>query len=662
MNFYSSSSEERVHAADAQPLAPAAWMCLCAAIILLLWGTWLKGPVGWAMVLLVATALLGAVLYMALLWPRRAATGISSHELQNLQLLYNAVEQNPDSMLLVDLNGHLVYANQAFYKHTGYAREEALGRPSLDVSANGISAQERVHMRQLVEQGVPWRSILNNRRKDGSTLAESICISPVRDAQGQLTHFMELKQDITERLQAQQRITQLLNFDTLTLLPNRFALSRKLQELLDKSKETGAKDSGYWHALLLLDMDRFAKFNAGRGIEWGDALLRAIALKLSSLVPQSAWVARTNADEFAVVLENVALSRLDARMMCYALATELQRGLSAQVVMHQKSELVQVSFCMGMTVFPFVEPSRKNDSVDHILRRASMAMHQAKSKGVGQIHTFSESLVEVNQRNLEIEKGLYEALQKDQLRLFIQTQVDMEDRVTSIEVLLRWEHPEQGLISPGQFIPVAEESDLIVQLGDWVLKQIESLLSHPSVYEAGLGISVNISARQFQQPDFIAKIKALVERTGSKRGRLTLEVTESMVLNDVEDAIHTMVALRGIGVDFALDDFGTGYSSLSYLQRLPIQEIKIDQSFIHDLEPDAESGALVQALLMVAKRLGLRVVAEGVESAEQAEVLRAWDPAILCQGYLFSRPIPAAEWLEQLGQPPLANAQPVIGP
>lgn len=605
-----------------------------------------QGPVGWAIVLMVMTVVLLVSLWLwwQLQGPHHLYAGTA-----DAGLVFAAVDQSPESMAVVDYEGNLLYANQTFLGRTGYTLDEVIGKPARSISSNGMTEQQRTQMRATVERGEVWRSVMANRRKDGSEIKEGVSIAPLKDDALSITAFVELKQDITELLAARERVSQLLNFDALTLLPNRWALSAKLDEMVQNS-EGFPIEPEYWHALMLVDIDNFSKFNAGHGIHSGDALLRAVAQKMQSLLPPNAWLARTTGDEFAVVLRDAAKSRLDARMMVYVLATELQRGLAHQVLATEDLESVSVSFCIGITVFPFSEPARKRDSEDHIYRRATMALAQAKSQGLGQVHAFSEALQENTQRKLAVERGLYEALSHDHLKMYVQKQVDINGEVRAVEVLLRWQPPGQGMVSPGVFIPVAEESPLIVQLGDWVLERAVQLLCHPLLRQNKISVSVNISARQFAQSDFVEKVGSLIGAAKLETGRLTLEVTESMVLGDVDEAIQTMTRLNALGVQCALDDFGTGYSSLAYLHRLPIHEIKIDQSFIHHLDPDAKSGALVQALLMVAKSLQLRVVAEGVEESDQAALLHAWYPAILCQGYLYSKPIPAQEWLNELAR------------
>lgn len=567
-----------------------------------------------------------------------------------LDLLHQAIEQSPDVISIVDLQGRLAYVNQAFEAQTGYARNEVLGRYSREVSATGLSAQDRHHMRETTASGHVWRSILHNRRRDDSVVVESVSISPVHNSQGRLTHFIENRHDLSERLEAEQRILKLQNFDTVTQLPNRFAIKRRLDSLLLRQRMQRVTDTGSpmdWHGLLLVDLDRFRKFNDARGAAWGDALLQAMALQLSQLLPEDAWLGRHTSDQFCVIVEHAGIDRQTARQYTQSVAEQLQSGLRELVcVLDTGEEHIPVSTGIGYTVFPFTEPGIQTDSSDHVMRRAHVALHHAKLRGAGQIHAYSEALADSAARSLQIERDLHVALQRGELQLFVQPQVDMEGRVRSVEALVRWQHPQEGMVSPGTFIPIAEDAGLIVPLGDWVLEQACAMLADARVVAGRYGVSVNVSALQFEQPNFVDKLAALLQRTGIDPSRLTLEMTESLLLKDVELTIRTMEGIRALGVEFALDDFGTGYSSLAYLMRLPIQEIKMDQSFVRALDPNTVGGALVEALLMVAKRKGLRVVAEGVEHAHQAELLQAWEPAILCQGYLFSKPLLAEAWMQ----------------
>lgn len=565
-----------------------------------------------------------------------------------VSLLYQAIEQSPDSVLIADVSKRVRYVNAAFEQQSGYTRSEAMGKPVSEVSTTGFTAEMREVLNANMRSGQVWRGLLENQRKDGRKVTESVSISPLFE-DGVLTHYVEVKQDVTQRLQTEEQIAFLQNFDGLTRLPNRYALLGLLEKLLLEarlSKRTASQSMPSWHAMLQVDLDRFKKFNDARGSAWSDALLQALALRLRSLVPNEAFLARTTADQFAIVMLHVGDTRQSSRLQAYALATDLLLALDYLDVNHEGSERVPISCGIGFTVFPFVGPDLKQDAAEHIMRRCSIALNRAKAQGVGKIHAYSEAMAEFAQRSLKLEKELHAALQFGHLRLHVQPQVDMFGHVKGVEALVRWQHPVDGLVSPGEFIPIAEESGLIVPLGDWVLQQVCELLAHPKVKAGGYMLSANVSALQLQEHDFVAKLTGLIQRTGIDARLLTLEVTESVLLEDVDAMIQKMVVLRALGVQFAIDDFGTGFSSLAYLIRLPIQEIKIDRSFIHQLEPDAPSGALVQALLMVAKSQKLRVVAEGVEEWRQAQLLQAWEPSILCQGYLLSKPIPVEDWLQ----------------
>lgn len=610
------------------------------------WVQWLG--VTYTMVFLLGVIFFGRQRFERQLHLQQLALNELREHKREVSLLYQAIEQIPDSVSIVDAMGHLRYVNAAFERRSGYARNEVLGKPSREVSATGLTAEMSEELREKMQAGKAWRGLLKNKRKDGNSVTESVSVSPVFENEV-LTGYVELKQDLSERIQAEERISFLQNFDGLTQLPNRYALLARLEKLLLQSrvrKRMASKTGPTWHAMLQIDMDRFKKFNEARGSAWSDALLQALALRLRSLIPVDAFLARTTADQFAIVIEHAGNSRESSRLQAYALGNDLLLALDYLDVSHEGYERVPISCGIGFTVFPFVEPGLTQDAAEHIMRRCSVALNQAKLQGVGKIHAYSEAMAEFAQRSLKLEKELHAALEHGHLRLYVQPQVNMFGKVTGAEALVRWLHPVDGLVSPGEFIPIAEESGLIIPVGDWVLQQVCELLAHPTVKAGGYNLSANVSALQLQEHDFVSKLTALIQRTGIDAQRLTLEVTETMLLADVDAMIQKMVALHALGIQFAIDDFGTGYSSLGYLMRLPIQEIKMDQSFIRDLDPDAPSGALVQALLMVAKSQKLRVVAEGVEVWKQAQVLQAWEPSILCQGYLFSKPIPMEQWLE----------------
>lgn len=301
---------------------------------------------------------------------------------------------------------------------------------------------------------------------------------------------------------------------------------------------------------------------------------------------------------------------------------------------------------MGITLYP----QSANDVAHDALRRAGTALHRAKQAGGGRAAFFEQGRGEAAEQRFRVERELRQAIGAGELRLYLQSQVDVLGQLTGAEVLVRWQHPRDGLVAPAVFIPVAEESDLIVSLGGWVLTHACALLAQPVFHERRLRLSVNLSARQFRQAGFVPQLSALLAASGADPRLLTLEVTEGLVIDDFEDAVAKMGELAALGVDISLDDFGTGYSSLAYLKRLPIQEIKIDRSFVHDAPTNADDGVLVEGILSVARHFGLRVVAEGVETREQADFLSRRAPDIVYQGYLFGRPEPEADWLARAAQ------------
>lgn len=577
----------------------------------------------------------------------------SEHELRKLSL---AVEQCPASIVITDMQTHVVYANQAFLQRSGYALQEVLGRPTREVSITGMDDAQRQQVQELLAKGQTWQGDLRNRRKDGRLVVEDVRVAPLHDEFGVPTHYVELKQDITDRIKAEATIHQLSHYDRITGLPNRFAFLKRLMELKEQSKGLRCEISPCpRHGLLVLDVDRFTNFNDVHGSVQGDQLLRAVAVCLSGLVPSSGLLVRNSGDEFAIVLENLAVDVSNAELLTKAFAQRLLEALSADPLwLDGVHDGVRVTCCIGMCVFPELA----NDSEIEALRRANTALHEAKSRGPGHAVIFQEVMAENASRRYRIEKGLRRAVGEGELRLFLQGQYNAEGVAMGVEALVRWENPERGLLSPGAFIPVAEESDLIVLLGDWMLEQTCRLLVRPELVERRLQLSVNVSARQFLQTDFVAKLQALLAFTEADPSRLTLEVTEGLVLGDFDEAAHRMLQLREMGIQFALDDFGTGYSSMAYLKRLPIQELKIDQSFVRDMNKSQQTEALVEAILWVAHRFGLRVVAEGVETPAQAALLHAWEPKILCQGFLYDQPIPWQAWVaryvQQL-QPPVTD-------
>ena len=437
-----------------------------------------------------------------------------------------------------------------------------------------------------------------------------------------------LKDDIAEREKAEAKVNELAFFDPLTGLPNRRLLLDRLKQTMTTSLRTGTHA-----ALLLIDLDRFKTLNDTLGHDMGDMLLKHVAQRLTACIRAGDTVARLGGDEFVLVLTNLSVSEREA-----ANQTEVA-GEKILAVLRQPYMLKEVSYrstpSIGATLFNGLQTD-----VDGLLRQADLAMYRSKDAGRDAMRFFDPEMEEAVLKRASLESDLREAIQEQQFLLHYQAQV-ADGRLTGAEVLVRWQHPRRDLMSPADFIPLAEETGLIMPLGLWVLEaacaRLAAWATEPAM--AHLTIAVNVSAQQFRQGDFVEMVLAVINATGVNPQRLKLELTESVLVQDVESIIGKMYMLRSKGVGFALDDFGTGYSSLTYLRRLPLDQLKIDQSFVRDLLVNPNDAAIARTIIALAQSLGLGVIAEGVETEKQCEFLAA-SGCHAYQGYLFGRPLP----------------------
>ncbi|MDD0837279.1 EAL domain-containing protein [Curvibacter sp. HBC61] len=567
-------------------------------------------------------------------------------ELRKLQL---AVEQSPECIVITDLAQRIEYANPALERSLGLSPGEALGRLSGELSTLGLSAQQQGELQQARLQGEGWSGELSRRRRDGQSCVEWLVVAPIRQPDGAVTHWVEIKHDITERRRAAAEIHRLAYFDSLTGLPNRAALLERLQML--SWRDTPPQ------ALLQLNLARFRTFNEARGQEVGDRLLRAVAQRLGQGLPEGGRTYRLGADEFAILLpgqerdETVAAARAlaFAERLHAALQEPLSLGEGAAAAEGGASEdSCRVACCLGITLYP----QRGDDAPQDGLRRCGTALHDARARGPGHSRFYEPGMAEAAERRFVLERELRQAVAGDELVIYLQSQVNTQGTLCGAEVLVRWQHPQRGLVPPGEFIPVAEESGLIVAVGDWVLLRACQWLARHAPDLPGFRLSVNLSPRQFARPGFVEHLQACLRDTGVNPAQLTLEVTEGVVIGDFEDAVAKMRQLAALGIEFSLDDFGTGYSSLAYLKRLPIHELKIDKSFVQCAPDSPDDASLVDSILLVAERLRLRVVAEGVETQAQADFMGQRLPSVLYQGYWLGRPQPADQWLAGLNPTP----------
>ncbi len=430
-------------------------------------------------------------------------------------------------------------------------------------------------------------------------------------------------------------IHHLAFYDGLTGLPNRALLLERMEQTLALTRR-----DKHHSALVLFNIDRFKNINDAGGQLLGDALLKALGERVSGLLREGDVLARVSGDEFAILLPDFDPKQQNA---AYQSMRVVEKILSSLLVPFNLGESnFTVSACLGIALFP---ESGKDTPLD-ILRRSNTALHSAKANGTGQSAFFEGELDEVSKQRFNIERELRQGIESGELRLFLQPQVDAAGKTVGAEALVRWQHPVRGLLPPATFITIAEESDLIVKIGEWVYAEVCNLLVQYDLH-IPLRIAVNISPRHFRQPDFVAWIKRGLTTSGADPSRLTLEITEGMVINNINNVIAKMSELSALGIHFSMDDFGTGYSSLAYLKRLPINELKIDKSFIQDVTTDPEAAALVEAILAVAKLMHLTVVAEGVETVEQAVFLNQ-RAIVIHQGYLFGKPEPAGKMLANI--------------
>ncbi|MBK9573032.1 MAG: EAL domain-containing protein [Rhodoferax sp.] len=542
-----------------------------------------------------------------------------------------------EGMVITDPDGTIERVNQAFTAITGYCAEEAVGKnTSLLKSGRHSSAFFGALWHDLLRHGV-WQGELWNRRKNGEVYPQWLGISAVRDVQGEVTHYVGMLSDITVRKAAEAEIRQLAFYDSLTNLPNRRMLTDRLKQALASARRNQSHG-----ALLFIDLDHFKTLNDTMGHAQGDFLLQQVAGRLNAAIREGDTVARLGGDEFVVMLQNLDANVTDAASQAEAVGEKVLAALRAP---YQFNTLVHHgSASLGIALF-----DDRHDSVDELLKRADLALYQAKDGGRNTLRFFDPDMQVAVTARAALEVDLRYGLEHDQLRLHYQPQVNDQGRLTGAEALVRWQHPEYGLVMPGRFISMAEQTGLILPLGHWVLETACAQLAQWSRQEATahLTLAVNVSPRQFHREHFVDEVLAVLQNTGAPASRLKLELTESLLVSDVEDIIRKMAALKRRGVGFSLDDFGTGYSSLTYLKRLPLDQLKIDQSFLCDALTNPDDAAIASAIIALGQSLGMMVIAEGVETPDQRDFLRG-EGCYNYQGFLFGHPGPIeslAPWI-----------------
>lgn len=553
-----------------------------------------------------------------------------------------ATFETHEGIMITDAQANIIRVNRAFGEITGFSAEEVLGKnPRILSSGRQSKAFYEQMWHQLKTEG-GWSGEIWDRRKNGEIYPKWLTITAVKDSAGRVTEFVAIFGDITARKRAEEEIRNLAFYDVLTQLPNR----RLLLDRLGLALSVSARSQQYG-AVLFLDMDKFKVLNDTLGHDYGDMLLLEVARRLRDCVRDVDTVARLGGDEFVVLIEELDVQVEEASQKVALIAEKIRVSLSEPYLL--KARLHHSSPSIGVSLYRGTE-----ESVDALLKHADMAMYQSKEAGRNTVRFFDPQMQHLVETRASLEADLRRAVPEGQLQLYYQIQLNNENQPLGAEALLRWMHPLRGMVSPAQFIPVAEESAQILEIGTWVL---ESACHQLSLWCAdkptrNLSIAVNVSAQQFKLVNFVDQIASLLRKYHVDAARLKLELTESVVLNDVDDVVEKMHALRALGVQLSLDDFGTGYSSLAYLKRLPLNQLKIDQSFVRDITSDANDAVMVRTIIDMAHNFGMNVIAEGVETDGQLAFLKQHG-CMAYQGYLFSKPVPIEQLEDLLASQPI---------
>ena len=555
---------------------------------------------------------------------------ISERKKTELELRIAAIAfEAQEGIMVTDADTVIMRVNRAFTEITGYTVEDAVGKKPNMLKSGYNDTVFFGDMWLGIHRDGKWQGEIWNRRKTGETFPGWLTITAVAGDDGSITHYVGTLTDITQRKDAETEIRQLAFFDPLTGLPNRRLLLDRLHQALLTSARSQRQG-----ALLFIDLDNFKSLNDNHGHDQGDLLLKQVAQRIVSCVREVDTVARMGGDEFVIMLENLSGSYQEAIVQAERVGGKILSTLNQPYSLGKCEHRSSTS--IGVTLF-----DGQKFTVGELLKQADLAMYQAKVAGRNTLRLFNLEMLAASEARLLLEESLREGLRRDQFILYYQPQVDCDGCLTGAEALVRWQHPRHGLMPPGEFISLAEETGLILPLGNWVLETVCRQLADWSMQKMAdeLTLAVNVSARQFHCPDFVERVIAVLDKTGANPRRLRFELTESLLLDNVDESIAKMTELKTKGVTFALDDFGVGYSSLRYLQLLPLDQLKIDVSFVRDALTDTNDAAIIRTIVALGQTLGLGVIAEGVETKAQCDLLAKLGCHAF-QGYLFGIPLP----------------------
>lgn len=568
----------------------------------------------------------------------RDITDRRRQELQ-LRLWAKVFSSSNEAILITDSQFKVISVNQAFIRITGFSDEDILLKDAYQLGTKLHTHGFFRNLVWLVKENGSWQGELQTGKKRGEQFTAWYSISTIKNAQGDIENFICMFSDITESKRSQKKIEHLAHHDILTDLPNRLLLNDRLEMAMASARRQNEKIG-----VLFVDLDRFKNVNDSLGHDAGDKILKLAAHRLRSLVRVGDTVARLGGDEFVILLPNICDETV---------VGEITQKLCLRMSMPYKVENLDLHLTpsIGISIFP-----SDGDSASELIKNADAAMYLAKEQGRNNFQFYKPALNARTLDRLKLENALRLSINDRQLQLHFQPQVDAKTlKVVGAEALIRWNHPQRGLVPPNTFIPIAEESGLIISIGEWVIAEAaKTILEWRKLCDQELTISVNISTIQFRQPAFAERVKSLLTDVGVSPSCIELEITESMLMNDMPTSIEQLKSLRQAGFRIAIDDFGTGFSSLNYLRHLPIDILKIDQSFVRDMMDDEASKAIVNTIISLADALGKKTVAEGVESAEQMQLLTR-SGCTLIQGYYIEKPLTAEIFKSRLSQWKITN-------